>query len=71
MTNGYKELLEDEPIIPDPTCPHIDKAQQYLEELRDQNEALREAMSYWRDKCCLLLEESCNLNKHIIFLENE
>ena len=33
MTNGYKELLEDEPIIPDPTCPHIDKAQQYLEEL--------------------------------------
>ena len=28
---GYKELKEDCPPIPGNTCPHIDKAQQYLE----------------------------------------
>ena len=45
---GYKELKEDCPPVPGDTCPHIDKAQNYLEGLRDQNEALRDIGKYWR-----------------------
>ena len=47
-TRGYKDLYDDCPEIPGNTCPHIDKAQQYLEELRDHNEALRDVGKYWR-----------------------
>ena len=55
---GYKEIKEDCPPIPENTCPHIDKAQKYLEGLRDQNEALRDIGKYW--SCALGVE---NLNK--------
>ena len=46
---GYKELREDCPDIPADTCPLIDKTLKHvteieinLEQLRDQNEALRD-----------------------------
>jgi len=70
-TKGYRELAEDCPEIPANTCPHIDKAQQFLEELRDQNEALRDVGKYWRTTSMHLLEELCKLNKYINKLENE
>ena len=70
-TKGYRELVEDCPPIPGDTCPHIDKAQQYLEELRDQNEALRDAGKYWRQISIHLLQECCDLNKYINKLEHE
>jgi len=61
----YKELYQECPPIPGPTCSHIDKAQQYLEELRDQNEALRDAGKYWREISMDLLQEVCDLNRYI------
>lgn len=75
---GYKELADDCPDIPGDTCPkidkvgdYIDKSYQLLEELRDQNEALREVGKYWRTTSIHLLEELCKLNKYINNLENE
>ncbi len=68
---GYKELAEDCPEVPDNTCPHIDKAQDYLEELRDQNEALREVGKYWRTTSMHLLQECCSLNRYIRELEEK
>ena len=70
-TKGYKELTEDCPEIPGNTCPHIDKAQQHLEELRDQNEALRDAGKYWRTTAMHLLQECCDLNGYIRELEDK
>jgi|TARA_A100000172_G_scaffold73224_1_gene54697 hypothetical protein len=70
-TKGYKELTEDCPEIPGNTCPHIDKAQQHLEELRDQNEALRDAGKYWRTTAMHLLQECCDLNRYIRELEDK
>ena len=68
---GYKEIKEDCPPIPGNTCPHIDKAQKYLEELRDQNEALRDIGKYWRATAINLLQECCDLNRCIKELEDE
>ena len=68
---GYKEIKEDCPPIPGNTCPHIDKAQKYLEELRDQNEALRDAGKYWRATAINLLQECCDLNQYIKQIEDE
>lgn len=68
-TKGYKELYEDCPPIPGNTCPHIDKVQQQLEKLRDQNEALRDVGKYWRTTAINLLEECCDLNRYINELE--
>jgi len=75
---GYKDLVDDCPDIPADTCPHIDKAGDYidkahqvLEELRDQNEALREVGKYWRTTSIHLLQELCKLNRHTNKLENE
>ena len=70
-TKGYKDLTEHCPPIPGNTCPHIDKAQKYLEELRDQNEALRDVGKYWRATAINLLQECCDLNKCIKDLEDE
>ena len=70
-TKGYKDFTEDCPPIPGNTCPHIDKAQKYLEELRDQNEALRDVGKYWRATAINLLQECCDLNKCIKDLEDE
>ncbi len=64
-SKGYRHLVEDCPPIPGDTCPHIDKAQQYLEELRDQNEALRDVGKFWRTTAMNLLQECCDLNKFI------
>ena len=38
----YNRLKKEEPKFPNATCPHIDEAQRQLEELRDQNEKIRE-----------------------------
>ena len=54
---GYKELKEDCPPVPGDTCPHIDKAQNYLEGLRDP--------------AINLLQECCDLNQYINKLERE
>jgi hypothetical protein len=70
-TQAYKELYKECPPIPAPTCPYIDKAQQYLEELRDQNEALRDAVKYWREISMDLLKETCVLNRYTVMLEKE
>ena len=77
-TKGYKELREDCPDIPANTCPLIDNALKHvteievtLEELRDQNEALRDVGKYWRTTSMHLLEELCKLNKYVNRLENE
>ncbi len=70
-TKGYKELYEDCPTTPPNTCPLIDKAQQYLEELRDQNEALRDVGKYWKEASMKLLKENCGLNKYVNKLEDE
>ena len=50
---------------------HIDKAQNYLEGLRDQNEALRDIGKYWRATAINLLQECCDLNRCIKELEDE
>ena len=68
---GYKELKEDCPPVPGDTCPHIDKAQNYLEGLRDQNEALRDIGKYWRATAINLLQECCDLNQYIKQIEDE
>lgn len=70
-TKGYKELKGDCPPIPGNTCPHIDKAQKYLEGLRDQNEALRDVSKFWRATAIRLLEECCDLNKYIKSIERD
>ena len=77
-TKGYKELGEDCPDIPANTCPLIDKTLKHvteievnLEQLRDQNEALRDVGKYWRTTSIHLLEELCKLNKYVNRLENE
>ena len=67
----YKELYRECPPTPAPTCPHIDRAQQYLEELRDQNEALRDVGKYWREISMDLLQETCDLNRYIADSDRE
>ena len=73
---GYKELQEDCPDIPADTCPLIDKTLKHvteieinLEQLSDQNEALRDVGKFWRATAMHLLQECCDLNRYINKLE--
>jgi hypothetical protein len=68
---GYKDLKEDCPPIPDNTCPIIDEAQKKMEDLRDQNEALRDVGKFWRATSIRLLEECCDLNRYIKEIEKD
>lgn len=67
----YNRLKKEAPKFPNATCPHIDEAQRQLEELRDQNEKIREAYKYWKNLYKCLLVEVCQLNKYVQQLENE
>tara|TARA_R100000742_G_C4263760_1_gene81631 strand:+ start:273 stop:491 length:219 start_codon:yes stop_codon:yes gene_type:complete len=69
MRKEFSNLRKECPPIPNPTCPLIDKAQRRLEDLRDQNEALRDVGKYWKQKSEELLEELCNSNEYISQLE--
>ena len=75
---GYRELKEDCPDIPADTCPIIDDSLKHvteieinLEQLRDQNEALRDVGKFWRATAIHLLQECCDLERIIRKLEKE
>ena len=67
----YNRLKKEAPQFPNATCPHIDEAQRQLEELRDQNEKIREGYKYWKNLYKCLLVEVWQLNKYVQQLENE
>ena len=64
-------LKTNSPPIPGFTCPHIDEIQKKLEDIRYQNEDLRDSGKFWRGAAMSLLEECCELNKYIKELEEE
>ena len=49
--NYYERNLKDAPDIPEYTCSKIDEQIESLEELRLSNEALRNSVEFWRDRC--------------------
>ena len=42
-----------------------------MEDLRDQNEALRDVGKFWRTTAIRLLEECCDLNRYIKEIEKD
>ena len=67
----YKKIKKIAPPIPGYTCPHIDKIQKNLENIRYQNEDLRDVGKFWKGMAMNLLEECCELNEYIKELEKE
>ena len=63
--DNFKELDKLAPDRPDHTCPHIDKAIDSLEKLRQQNEQLREHGKYWREACQELDQERQSLRSQL------
>lgn len=63
--DNFKELDKQAPDRPDHTCPHIDKAIESLESLREQNEQLREHGKYWRNACEELDHERQSLRSQL------
>ena len=54
----FETFKKDEPELPDFTCPHIDKVNDWLhkaneemELLREMNSKLRDNAEYWKESC--------------------
>jgi hypothetical protein len=69
--NIYDEIKAEAPEFPDHTCPYIDDAIKSLEELRAQNDALRDCALHWKDQVKLLCEEVYELNRLLSEYEQE
>lgn len=69
--NMYKKIKDDAPEFPAFTCPYIDSVILELEELRSQNDQLRECAEFWKNQTKKLCKEILELNTHITELEEE
>jgi hypothetical protein len=69
--NLYDKIKKEAPEFPDYTCPYIDDVIKSLEEIRAQNDALRDCAKHWKDQTKLLCEEVYELNRLLSEYEQE